>query len=89
MEMHHSKDATKSKKKPTATKTKIKDQRLYKALPLKIAMYLDGNAEVIQSAVQEYFLIEHCKVGLGECLFTWTNPVLNLLFMKARVVSNT
>jgi hypothetical protein len=65
-----SKDATKSKAKPTATETKIKDQHRYKALLPKIAVHLDGNAEVIHSAVQEYFLIQDCKVGLGECLFT-------------------
>jgi hypothetical protein len=34
----------------------IKDLQRYKALPPKIAVYLDGNAEVIQSAVKENFL---------------------------------
>jgi hypothetical protein len=30
---------------------------------------LDGNTEVIQAAVKEYFLIQHCKAGLDESLF--------------------
>ncbi len=39
----------------------IKDQQLYKTLLPKIAEYLDGNAEVIQAAVREHFLAQHCK----------------------------
>jgi hypothetical protein len=47
----------------------IKDQQLYETLLPKIACYLDGNTEVIQDAVREYFLIRHCKAGLDENLF--------------------
>jgi hypothetical protein len=47
----------------------IKDQQLYEILLPKIACYLDGNTEVIQAAVKEYFLIRHCKAGLDENLF--------------------
>ena len=47
----------------------IKDQQLYETLLPKIACYLDGNAEVIQDAVEKYFLIRHCKAGLDENLF--------------------
>ncbi|KAL5039562.1 hypothetical protein RTP6_006709 [Batrachochytrium dendrobatidis] len=36
------------------------------------AEYLDGNAEVIQDAVKEYFLIQHCKAGLDADLFDIT-----------------
>ncbi|KAK6094645.1 hypothetical protein MT418_004932 [Batrachochytrium dendrobatidis] len=50
----------------------IKDQQLYETLLLKIAEYLDGNAEVIQTAVREYFLIQHGKAGLDEDLFDIT-----------------
>ena len=42
---------------------------LYKTLHSKIAQYLDGNAEVIQDAVEKYFLLQHCKAGLDESLF--------------------
>jgi hypothetical protein len=42
---------------------------LYKTLHTKIAEYLDGNTQVIQTAVREYFLIQHCKAGLDESLF--------------------
>ncbi|OAJ38937.1 hypothetical protein BDEG_22827 [Batrachochytrium dendrobatidis JEL423] len=34
--------------------------------------HLGGNAEVIQTAVKEYFLIQHCKAGLDESLFDIT-----------------
>jgi hypothetical protein len=47
----------------------IKDQKLYETLLPKIASYLDGNAEVIQTAVDRYFLIRHCKAGLDENQF--------------------
>ncbi|KAI8913577.1 hypothetical protein EDD86DRAFT_231847 [Gorgonomyces haynaldii] len=47
----------------------ITDQKLYKTLLPKIAEYLDGNAEVIQTAVREHFLAQHCKAGLNESLF--------------------
>ena len=47
----------------------IKDQQLYETLLPKIAFYLDGNIEVIQATVKEYFLIRHCKAGLDENLF--------------------
>ena len=50
-------------------KLPIKDQQLYKTLLPKIAEYLDGNAEVIQAAVREHFLAQHCKSGLDESLF--------------------
>jgi hypothetical protein len=42
---------------------------LYKTLLPIIACYLDGNTEVIQAAVKEYFLIRHCKAGLDENQF--------------------
>ncbi|MCX6116511.1 MAG: hypothetical protein NT027_03145 [Proteobacteria bacterium] len=45
---------------------------LYKILLPKIAEYLDGNAEVIQAAVREYFLFQHGKAGLDESLFDIT-----------------
>jgi hypothetical protein len=45
---------------------------LYKTLFSKIAEYLDGNAEIIQAAVKEYFLVQHCKAGLDESLFDIT-----------------
>ena len=45
---------------------------LYEALLVKIAEYLDGNAEVIQAAVREYFLAQHCKAGLDESCFDVT-----------------
>jgi hypothetical protein len=47
----------------------IKDQQLYETVLPKIAEYLDENTEVIQAAVKEYFLIQHCKAGLDESLF--------------------
>ena len=47
----------------------IKDQQLFSTLLPKIAEYLDGNTEVIQAVVKEYFLIQHCKAGLDESLF--------------------
>ena len=47
----------------------IHDQQLYKTLLPKIASYLDGNAEVIQDAVEKYFFARHCKAGLDENLF--------------------
>ncbi|KAJ1507951.1 hypothetical protein HMI54_003672 [Coelomomyces lativittatus] len=47
----------------------IKDQQLYETLLPKIAEYLDGHTELIQAAVKEYFLIQHCKAGLDESLF--------------------
>jgi hypothetical protein len=47
----------------------IKDQELFKTLLPKIAEYLDGNAEIIQAAVREHFLAQHCKAGLDESLF--------------------
>jgi hypothetical protein len=47
----------------------IKDQQLYDILLPKIAEYLDGNAEVIQAAVREHFLAQHCKSGLDESLY--------------------
>jgi hypothetical protein len=47
----------------------IKDQQIYETLLTKIAEYLDGNTEVIQAAVKEYFLIQHCKAGLDENIF--------------------
>ncbi|KAI3655531.1 hypothetical protein MP638_007192 [Amoeboaphelidium occidentale] len=42
---------------------------LYETLLHKIAEYLDGNAEVIQAAVREHFLAQHCKSGLDESLY--------------------
>jgi len=39
---------------------------LYECLLPKIAEYLDGNAELIQSTVEKYFLLEHCKAGNDE-----------------------
>ena len=42
---------------------------IYKTLLPKIAEYLDGNAEIIQAAVREHFLAQHCKAGLDESLF--------------------
>jgi hypothetical protein len=42
---------------------------LYETLHSKIAEYLDGNAEVIQAAVREHFLAQHCKSGLDESLY--------------------
>jgi len=45
---------------------------LYETILVKIAEYLDGNAEVIQTAVREYFLVQHCKAGLDESLFNIT-----------------
>ncbi|KAJ8323215.1 hypothetical protein O5D80_007985 [Batrachochytrium dendrobatidis] len=50
----------------------IKDQQLYETLLPKIAEHLDGNTEVIQAAVKEYFLIQHCKAGLDADLFDIT-----------------
>jgi hypothetical protein len=47
----------------------IKDQQLYDILLPKIADYLDGNTEVIQAAVREHFLAQHCKSGLDEGLY--------------------
>ena len=45
---------------------------LYETLIVKIAEYLDGNAEVIQAAVREYFLFQQGKAGLDETLFDIT-----------------
>jgi hypothetical protein len=45
---------------------------LYKTLLPKIAEYLDGNTEIIQAAVREHFLAQHCKAGLDETLFDIT-----------------
>jgi hypothetical protein len=42
---------------------------LYETLLLKIAVYLDGNIDVIQSTVREYFLIQHLKAGIDEDQF--------------------
>jgi hypothetical protein len=42
---------------------------LYETLYSKIAEHLDGNAEVIQAAVREHFLAQHCKSGLDESLY--------------------
>ena len=42
---------------------------LYKTLLPRIAEYLDGNTEVIQAAVKEYFLIQHCMAGIDASLF--------------------
>jgi hypothetical protein len=50
----------------------IKDQQLYETLLPKIAEYLDGNTDVIQAAVREYFLFQHGKAGLDESLFDIT-----------------
>ena len=47
----------------------IKDQQMYETLLPKIAEYLDGNAEVIQAAVREHFLIQHCMAGIDASLF--------------------
>ena len=47
----------------------IEDQQLYDTLLPKIAACLDGNAEIIQTAVREYFLIQHCKAGFDENQF--------------------
>ena len=44
----------------------IKDQQLYENLLPKLVGYLDGNADVIQAAVREYFLFQHGKAGLEE-----------------------
>ena len=41
----------------------------YETLLPKIASYLDGNTEVIQNAVEKYFLIRHCYARLDENLF--------------------
>ena len=46
--------------------------KLYETLLPKIAEHLGGNAEVIQTAVKEYFLIQHCKAGLDADLFDIT-----------------
>ena len=51
-------------------KAPIKDQQLYETLLSKIASYLDGNAEIIKDSVEKYFLIQHCKAGLDENLFS-------------------
>jgi len=45
---------------------------LYETLLPKIAEYLDGNTDVIQAAVREYFLFQHGKAGLDESLFDIT-----------------
>ena len=45
---------------------------LYKILLPKIAEYLDGNTEVIQAAVRDYFLFQHGKTGLDQSLFDIT-----------------
>jgi hypothetical protein len=45
---------------------------LYETLIVKIAEYVDENAEVIQAAVREYFLFQHGKAGLDESLFDIT-----------------
>ena len=42
---------------------------LYETLLPKIAEYLDGNAQVIQAAVREYFFFQHGMAGLDESLF--------------------
>ena len=47
----------------------ITDQQLYETLLPKIAEYLDGNTEVIQTAVKEYFYGRHCRACLDEHLF--------------------
>lgn len=44
-------------------KLPIKDQELYQILLFKLAEYLDGNTEVIQTAAKDYFLFKHGKAG--------------------------
>ena len=50
------------------TNSKERYELFNTVLPL-IAEYVDGNTEIIQSAVERYFLIQHCKASLDECLF--------------------
>jgi hypothetical protein len=45
---------------------------LYDILLPKIAEYLDGNAEVIQTAIREYFLIQHGRAHLNSNMFDIT-----------------
>ena len=54
-----------------------KDRQLYKTLLPKIAVYLDGNTEMIQTAVDRYFLARHCKAGLDEKNFNITFSTKN------------
>ncbi|EGF82330.1 hypothetical protein BATDEDRAFT_86582 [Batrachochytrium dendrobatidis JAM81] len=53
-------------------KATIANRQLYETLLLKIAEYLDGNAEVIQTAVKNYFFFQHGKAGLDADLFDIT-----------------
>ncbi|KAJ3000899.1 hypothetical protein HDV02_002362 [Globomyces sp. JEL0801] len=48
------------------------ERQLYETLLPKITEYLDGNTEIIQAAVKDHFLIQHCKAGLDESLFDIT-----------------
>lgn len=47
----------------------MKEQKVFLTLVAILGEYLDGNAEVIQSAVREYFLVQHCSAGLDYSLF--------------------
>ncbi len=47
----------------------IKDLELYEILLPKIDYYQDGNVEVMQDAVKEYFLIRHVMTGLDKYQF--------------------
>lgn len=49
-----------------------KRYELYEILHSNIAEYLDGNVQVIQDAVKDYFLFQHGKAGLDESLFDIT-----------------
>ncbi|KAI8901571.1 hypothetical protein BC833DRAFT_614098 [Globomyces pollinis-pini] len=60
----------------------IKDQQLYDILLPKIACYLDGNAEIIQDAVEKYFLAQHCKASLDENLFQVDGDQTTRYFIK-------
>jgi len=47
----------------------IEDQEIFDSLYPRIAEYLDGNAEVIQTAVSDHFLAQHCRSGLDRALY--------------------
>ena len=44
----------------------------YETLLFKLTEYLDGNAEAIQTAVREYFLVHHVKSGLDQYQFDFS-----------------
>lgn len=47
----------------------FQERQIYKNLLAKIACYLDGNIEMIQSTVEKYFLVQHFKEGFDEKQF--------------------